>query len=118
MVALLEKLRSGAILTEAHRALALRLMSNVTPHQRAGVGDTAPAGAKVALKDGWVKITDGSGTTVMNSSGIVTAGREIYVIAVYTDRNRTTGEGMTIARHVCAIVGQRLVPAIPPYMRG
>ena len=112
MVSLLEKLRTGAALNEAHTALALKLMSNITPHQRIGVGDNSPAGAKVAMKDGWVGVNDGSGTIVMNSSGIVTVGDETYIVAVYTDRDRNWAEGWTMARHVCKAVGRAMVPTV------
>ena len=112
MVSLLDKLRTGAALNEAHTALALKLMSNITPHQRIGVGDSSPAGAKIAMKDGWVAVNDGSGTSVMNSSGIVTVGDETYIVAVYTDRDRSWAEGWTMARHVCKAVGRAMVPTV------
>jgi beta-lactamase class A len=111
MVALLKRLNAGTILTAAHRALALRLMTHVIAHQRVGVGDSSPAGATIALKDGWVQIHDGSGTSVMNSSGIVTLDGETYVIAVYTDKDRSFYDGFIIARYVCRVVGDRLVEA-------
>ena len=54
MVNLLTLLYEGKILTTTDRALALNLMENIEPDQQIGVGDTAPSGATVAMKDGWV----------------------------------------------------------------
>jgi beta-lactamase class A len=107
MAALLQRLYAGTILTAKDRALALGLMENVQASQQWGVGDTRPAGANVALKNGWTLGPDG--LWVANSSGIVTAGDEVYVIAVYTTANRTVAEGKRIVSHVCAVIGKRLV---------
>lgn len=117
MVALLKRLNAGTILTARHRALALRLMTHVIAHQRVGVGDSSPAGATIALKDGWVQVHDGSGTSVMNSSGIVTLGPETYVIAVYTDRDRSFYDGFIIVRHVCRAIGDRLAGTAAPTLK-
>jgi beta-lactamase class A len=107
MAALLQRLKAGTILTAKNRALALGLMEHVQASQQWGVGDTRPAGATVALKDGWTLGPDG--LWVANSSGIVTAGDEVYVIAVYTKANRTVAEGKRIVSHVCEVIGKRLV---------
>ena len=107
MAALLERLRAGTILTAKNRALALGLMENVQASQQWGVGDTRPAGATVALKNGWTLGPDG--LWVANSSGIVTAGDEVYVIAVYTTGNHSVAEGKRIVGHVCEVIGARLV---------
>ena len=114
MVALLDKLRTGKAVNENHTALALRLMSSVIADQRIGVGDSSPPGAQVALKDGWVEINDGSGTSVMNSSGIVTVGAEVYVVAVYTDKDHDWSEGQKIAQKICRAIGAGLVPPHTP----
>lgn len=113
MVALLRRLNAGTILDATDRATAVRLMTHVTPHQRVGVGDSSPAAATVALKDGWIDVHDGRGPFVMNSSGIVTLGGETYILAVYTDQDRSYGAGFKIVRHVCDIVGKRLTGPEP-----
>lgn len=113
MVALLTRLHEGTILNASDRALALRLMEHVTPSQRVGVGDSSPAGARVALKDGWITAPDAAGPTVMNSSGIVTLGAQTYIISVYTERDRSYAAGFQIVRHVCKVVGQRLMGTGP-----
>jgi len=107
MAALLQRLNAGTILTAKSRALALGLMEHVQASQQWGVGDTRPAGATVALKNGWTLGPDG--LWVANSSGIVTAVDEVYVIAVYTKANRTVAEGKRIVSHICEVIGQRLV---------
>ena len=82
MVSLLELLHEGKVLNATDRALAFKLMEHIQADQRVGVGDSSPAGATIALKDGWVLGPDG--LYVMNSSGIVTVGAETYILAVYT----------------------------------
>lgn len=106
MVRLLTLLHEGKVLNAGHRALALNLMQNVESDQQIGVGDTAPQGATVALKDGWVPAPDG--LWAMNSSGIVTVGSETYIIAVYTQHEGSLDDGWNITRHVCTAVAHAL----------
>ena len=113
MVSLLDKLRTGAAVNKAHTELALRLMSHVTPGQQIGVGDTRPKGSSVAMKDGWYAF-GGQYGTVMNSSGIVVAGNETYIISVYTDKDHGANDGFIIARRVCGTIAKALTqPAFP-----
>lgn len=107
-VKLLTMLQQGTVLTAEHRAFALGLMRTVEDDQRNGVGDTLPKGATVAMKDGWVPAPDG--LWAVNTSGIVTAGSEVYIIAVYTQHQTGENAGWAIARHVCSEVGKQLVP--------
>jgi beta-lactamase class A len=106
MVSLLIDLYEGSILTRHDRQLAFYLMEHVEADQRAGVGDTAPAGATVALKDGWVPGPDG--LWAVNSSGIVMTSRETYIIAVYTQEEPSLGAGLTVIRQICRTVASRL----------
>ena len=108
MVALLTKLHDGSVLNDAHRALALGYMSHIDSAGRAGIGDSSPKGAKWWMKDGWTTALDGTGTSVVNTSGIVTLGAETYILSVYTNGNRGFAAGQKIVRHVCSIVGDRL----------
>ena len=108
MVDLLDRLYEGKILNKYDRDLALYYMEHIVAHQRVGVGDSSPAGAMVAMKDGWTNVHGPAGPSIMNTSGIVTVGGETYIISVYTDRDRDWGEGFKIVRHVCSIVGRRL----------
>jgi beta-lactamase class A len=108
MVSLLELLHEGKVLNAKDRALALKLMEHIQADQRVGVGDSSPAGATIALKDGWVLGPDD--LYVMNSSGIVTLGAETYILAVYTmDDNSWNPEGFAIVRHICKVIGARMV---------
>ncbi len=106
MVQLLTRLYKGSILNAHDRNLALYLMEHVQADQRVGVGDTAPKGATVALKDGWVVGPDGY--WVMNSSGIVTLGKETYIIASYTRDDSSLLAGQNIVRQICAKVAAQL----------
>ena len=106
MVQLLTRLYKGSILNAHDRNLSLYLMQHVQADQRVGVGDTAPKGATVALKDGWVVGPDGY--WVMNSSGIVTLGKETYIIASYTRDDSSLAIGQNIVRQICGQVAAQL----------
>jgi beta-lactamase class A len=106
MVNLLTLLHDGQVLTAQDRALALNLMENIESDQQVGVGDTAPSGATVAMKDGWVQ--DQNGQWAVNSSGIVTVGGETYIIAVYTQQYDDLATGQGITEHVCGAIAQLL----------
>lgn len=100
MVDLLTDLQTGTILTASDRALALNLMENIEPDQQVGVGDTAPDGASMAMKDGWVPGPDD--LWAMNTSGIVQVGKEVYIVSVYTQEQPSLDDGQAIADHVCS----------------
>ncbi|HLZ23867.1 MAG TPA: serine hydrolase [Ktedonobacterales bacterium] len=106
MVQMLTLLHEGKVLTAQDRSLALNLMENIESDEQTGVGTTAPAGATVAMKDGWVPAPDG--LWAMNSSGIVTLGDETYVIAVYSQEQQSLQDGWTITEQVCGQVGKLL----------
>ena len=106
MVNLLTLLHEGKILTGHDRDLALSLMENIELDQRVGAGDTAPSGAIVAMKDGWLPGPDG--LWAMNTSGIVLVGQETYIISVYTHGQPSLDAGHAIVRHVCGAVASLL----------
>ena len=106
MVDLLTRLHNGSILQQQDRALALNLMENIESDQQQGVGDTAPNGATVAMKDGWVPADDGLWT--VNSSGIVTTNNETYILAVYTQEQPSLEDGQHILQHICSQVAMVL----------
>jgi len=106
MAHLLTLLWSGQVLNSSDRALAWSLMRSVESDQRFGVGDTAPAGATVAMKDGWVPGPDGA--WAVNTSGLVSLGSESYIITVYTREQDSFGSGQNIVNHVCAVVANAL----------
>ena len=107
MVNLLTRLYNGTILTAQDRHLALYLMENIESDQQIGVGDTAPGGAVVAMKDGWVPAPDG--LWAMNSSGIVILGQQTYIISVYTRDQNSLGDEYAIVQHVCSAVASLLI---------
>jgi beta-lactamase class A len=111
MVALLTKLHEGTVLNDKHRAQALGYMQHIDSAGKVGIGDSSPAGATIAMKDGWTTALDGTGTSVVNTSGIVTLGGETYILSVYTDHNRGYAAGWKIIRNVAKVVGERLMPA-------
>jgi beta-lactamase class A len=106
MVTLLTELHAGTILTATDRATALSLMQNVETDQRWGVGDTAPAGASFAMKNGWVPGPDGLWS--VNTSGIIEAGGETYIISVYTQEQSSLADGQAIVQQVCGTVASLL----------
>ena len=89
-----------------YRAQALNLMENIESDQQAGIGDTAPVGSTVAMKDGWVPGPDD--LWAMNTSGIVTVGKETYILSVYTQEQASLDDGQAIARHVCSTIASLL----------
>jgi hypothetical protein len=106
MVQVLTLLKAGRILTAQDRALALNLMENVEGDQQFGVGDTAPAGATVALKNGWVVGPDN--LWVVNSSGIVVTSKDTYLIAVYTRDDGSYQQGVDVVEQISAAVSNDL----------
>jgi hypothetical protein len=106
MVQLLTLLEEGGVLNAPDRALVLSLLGHAAPDQEAGVGDTSPQGATVAMRDGWVMGTDDR--WAMNSSGIVTVGGETYVISVFSAHLNALSDGQDIARQVCTRVASLL----------
>jgi beta-lactamase class A len=106
MVNLLTLFYEGKILTRQDRATAYNLMENIESDQQVGVGNTAPNGSTVALKDGWVPGPDG--LWAMNSSGIVMSGKETYIISVYTQEQQSLDTGQAIVTHVCSSVASLL----------
>jgi beta-lactamase class A len=105
MVHALTLLLQGKILTVADRQLALGLMSQIEADQRMGVGETAPSGATFYMKDGWLNYPDPS-VWSLNTSGIVVAGKETYIISVYSQNQ--PDEDWTKVDHVCALVANAL----------
>ncbi|GHO69973.1 hypothetical protein KSC_088650 [Ktedonobacter sp. SOSP1-52] len=106
MVNLLTLLQEGKILTAHDRDIALNLMEHIESDQRFGVGDSAPDGATVAMKDGWVPGPDDQ--WAVNSSGIVTLGQETYIISIYTMESASLEDGQGIVQHVCDSVASLL----------
>jgi hypothetical protein len=62
--------------------------------------------ATVTLQDGWV--TGGDDLWAVNSSGIITLGKETYIISVYTQEQQTLEDGEKITSKVCSTVASLL----------
>jgi beta-lactamase class A len=105
IVKMLTLLQQGQVLNASDRQLALNLLDNVASDQQWGVGDTAPQGAKVYMKDGWV--TGPDNLWAQNSSGIVVAGHETYILSVYTQHQPTYD--WSKVQHVCQAAAQTMV---------
>lgn len=107
MVHLLTAFYYGQLTNSSDRALGLSLMQRVESDQRMGVGYSAPRGAYVALKDGWVQGPDRRWAT--NSSGIISYHGETYIISVYTQELGSLNYGFGILNSVCAQAERALV---------
>ena len=73
-------------------------MEQVEQDQRLGIGDTAPAGTTVAMKNGWV--LDSNGLWAMNSSGIVMGSKETYILTIYTQGLSSLEQEQAITQHI------------------
>lgn len=108
-------LATGRILRPPDRAYALDLLGHVSSGQRFGVGDTAPEGARVHLKNGWVA-TSNLGWAV-NSGGLVVLGSRRWVIAVFTIRNQGFSAGRRLvertSRPISRLLASRLIAPTP-----
>jgi beta-lactamase class A len=103
MVRMLTLLQNGQTLNADDRAFALDLMGRIDIG-RWGVGTTAPEGARVYMKDGWV--TGPDGLWYQSSSGIVVAGGETYIISVYSRQARYDWSKV---ERICELAAQTLV---------
>lgn len=96
------------LLSEASRTYELGLMTHVEPAEAWGVTAGVPAGAAVALKNGWDPVT---GTWEVNSEGWVRGDGRSYVIAVLCWGAVTEGEGIDAIEGLSRLIWQQLSPA-------
>jgi hypothetical protein len=82
------------LLSGAQRSYVLSLMENVAPGQRWGVSGGVPAGVTVALKNGWLPLTDANTDWQINSVGWVSGDGRDYLVAVFTTGNPTEQYGI------------------------
>jgi beta-lactamase class A len=99
----------GPVLTDASRAYELSLMEDVEPSERWGVDGGVPAGVTVALKNGWLPLSDDDWQ--INSIGWVHGEGRDYVIAVLSDGNPTEGYGIQTIQGLSSLVWTSLAPA-------
>lgn len=99
MTQLLTALDAGTFLNATDRAYVLDLMSHVDDSEQFGLGQSAPAGAQVALKDGW--LADDSGWYT-DSVGIVTLGNAHYIISIFGQQSDSLDDGWATVNSFCA----------------
>jgi beta-lactamase class A len=103
-----ELIRPSTLLTDTQRDSALKLMENVAPSQRWGVGGGVPSAAKVALKDGWLPLNEDNTNWQINSIGWVSGSGRDYLMAVLTTGNPSEQYGIDTINQLSSLVWQHL----------
>ena len=70
-------------------------------------GETAPQGSTFYMKDGWWPIYDDYGNWALNTTGVIVAGNETYVITVLS--NHSTSQDWSKINKVCGDVAKLMV---------
>jgi beta-lactamase class A len=107
MIKLLNAIDQGSILSSSNRDFFLNLMEHIESDQQYGVGNSAPDGAVVAMKAGWVTGPDGLWAT--SSVGIVMSGQTKYIVAVYTHDRSGLNSGFSIMDKICGDIADILI---------
>ena len=95
----------NAVLTDTNRRYVLRLMTHVQAGQRWGV--TSGVGrSRVALKDGWLPLRNGSTDWQINSIGSVHGSTRHYLIAVESRGADTMPQGVALVEQVSRLVAR------------
>ena len=95
------------ILTTASRERALLLMSAVEPDQRWGITSGPPVHAAVAVKNGWLPVTNG---WQINSDGYVHGNGRNYVVSVMTSGSPTEAYGIETIETLSRFIWRDLAP--------
>jgi hypothetical protein len=98
------------VLDRNDQKYALQLLENVTPSQRWGVSHGVPAGATVALDNGWRPLDAGHSGWQVNSAGWVSGDGRNYLIAVLGAGNPSEQYGIDTLSHLGAMVWSALAP--------
>ena len=99
-------LRLEELLPDRHRGYALRLLRNIVPSQRWGMGQTIPDGWTLHFKGGW-----GSGTgAVDHQVGLLRRGDHRVAIAVMTTGNPSHAYGKATLEGVSRRLMRGLAP--------
>jgi beta-lactamase class A len=110
-VTLLRQLvQPSAVLDKNDQKYALDLLENVAPSQRWGVSGGVPAGATVALKNGWLPLGAGNSDWQVNSVGWVSGDGRSYLMAVLSTGNPSEQYGIDTLSHLGAMVWSALAP--------
>jgi beta-lactamase class A len=102
----------NAILTNASRLTALDLMDNITPSERWGVTGGVPADVPVALKNGWLPLSNGDWQ--INSVGWIRGQGRNYLLAILTTGNPSENYGIETTNEISSLVWQALAPDAAP----
>ena len=103
---LMDRLVDGSShLDKRDRAYVLRLMGQVTPEQRWGVGNV-PRGAEVEVKNGWLPLDPHEWR--INSIGHVTGAGRDYTLSVLSWDNESMESGVARTRKVSGFVWRTL----------
>ena len=100
---------SGA-LDRNDQKYALHLLENVTPSQRWGVCGGVPAGATVALKNGWSSLDASNSDWQINSVGWVSGDGRNYLMAVLSTGAPSEQYGIDTLNQLGAMVWSALAP--------
>jgi beta-lactamase class A len=98
----------GALLSDADRGYALRLMEGVIPGQRWGITAGISPQATVALKDGWLPLDSARKDWQVNSIGWVSGTGRDYLIAVLSTGNPAPRYGVTTIGRLSSIIWENL----------
>ncbi|HXT90226.1 MAG TPA: serine hydrolase [Trebonia sp.] len=100
----------STVLDRNDQKYALHLLENVTPSQRWGVSNGVPAGATVALKNGWLPLNAHNSNWQINSIGWVSGDGRNYLMAVLSTGNPSEQYGIDTLNHLGAMVWSGLAP--------
>lgn len=103
-----ELLQRNGLLSHAEQSFALGLMEGVTPSQRWGVAGGVSMTATVALKNGWLPLTDADDDWQINSIGWISGAGRDYLIAVLTTGDPTEQYGIDTIDELSAIVWRKM----------
>jgi beta-lactamase class A len=92
------------LLAKSARSYALSLMEHVSADQRWGISGGVPAGATVALKDGWLPLDAAATNWQVNSVGWVSGDGRDYLIAVLSTGNPTEQYGIDTISGLSSLV--------------
>ncbi len=92
-----------------HDDYPLEAMARITPSQRWGITEVAPAGWGVHFKSGWYPV-DGSTGWRVNQIATLRRGRRSISLAVLSDNNSSFGYGRETIRGVERLLLRRLPP--------
>jgi len=102
--------RPSGVLDKNDQKYALYLLENVTPSQRWGISAGVPAGATLALKNGWLPLGPGNSHWQVNTVGWVSGDGRNYLMAVFSTGNPSEQYGIYTLNHLGAMVWNALAP--------